>query len=169
VIARADRRDRIPAEWHSGAGAPLLFVHAGGAAEARKMPDVEAALAAKRPVLLIDAFQTGTAVALRDRSARYFLTFNKSDDANRVQDILTSLEFLRRQSKEKIELRGVGKAAVWCLFAAAVSNADLSLYNDLDGFTGKDDDFLRDFFVPGIQRAGGLDAALRLTAAMRQK
>jgi hypothetical protein len=118
--------------------------------------------------MLITAFQTGSAVAIRDRSARYFLTFNRSDDANRVQDILTSLAFLRKQSKEKIELRGTGKAGVWSLFAAAVSDADLLLNLDLGGFTGNDEDFLAAFFVPGIQRAGGLQAAQRLTAAMRR-
>jgi hypothetical protein len=114
---------------------------------------------------MIDAFQTGSAVAVRDRSYRYFLTFNRSDDANRVQDILTSLAWLHKQSREKIELRGIGKAGVWCLFAAAVAGQDLDLKADLDGFAGTDDDFLHRFFVPGIQRAGGLHAAQRLTAA----
>lgn len=168
VIGRYDRRDRIAAQWYPGSGKPLLFVHEGGIAAAAKTAEVREAIAAKRPVLLIDAFQTGSAVAMRDRSGRYFLTFNKSDDANRVQDILTSIAFLKRQSKEQIALRGVGKAGVWCLFAASVSDADLKLSADLSGFAGKDEDFLRGFFVPGIQRAGGLDAALRLTAAMRQ-
>ncbi len=168
IIGRAGRRDRVPALWRPGKGLPLLLVDANGAATARKSPETRAALAAGRPVLLIDAFQTGTAVAVRDRSPRYFLTFNKSDDANRVQDILTALAWLRKQTPEKIELRGTGKAGIWCLFAAAVAGLDVSLHVDLDNFTGTDEDFLRGFFVPGIQRAGGLDTALRLTAAMRR-
>src|SRR5262249_38985549 len=167
VLGRADRRDRVPASWRPGKGSPLLMLHPDGAAAARKEARVEAALTAGRPVLLIDAFQTGSAKAVRDRSPRYFLTFNKSDDANRVQDILTALAFLQRQTPEKIELGGVGRAGVWCLFAAAVSNLNLSLHADLDGFSGRDEDFLDRFFVPGVQRAGGLAAALRLTAAMR--
>lgn len=168
IIGRADRRDRVPAKWYPGTGKPLLYVHEGGMAAAGNTTQVREAVAAKRPVLLIDAFQTGSAVAVRDRSARYFLTFNRSDDANRVQDILTSIAFLRRQSKEKIELKGTGKAGVWCLFAAAVSDGGLDLDADLSGFAGKDEDFLRGFYIPGIQRAGGLDAALRLTAALRR-
>ena len=36
---------------------------------------------------------------------------------------------------------------------------------DLAGFTGSDQDFIRSFFVPGIQRAGGLRAA-RLAAGV---
>lgn len=168
VISRLERRDRVPAEWHPGSGSPLLYVHADGVVGAKKSPEVRAALAAHRPVLLIDAFQTGSAVAMRDRSYRYFLTFNRSDDANRVQDILTSIAFLRRQSKEQIELQGAGKAGVWALYAAAVAGVDVKLRADLGGFSGKDEDFLKDFFVPGILRAGGLDVALRLTEQLRK-
>lgn len=168
VLSRAGRRDRVPGVWRPGTGSPLLLVHSDGAAAARKSPEAEAALAKGRPVLLIDAFQTGTSVAVRDRSPRYFLTFNKSDDANRVQDILTALSWLRKQTADKIELRGTGNAGLWCLFAAAAAGFDLTLNTDTAGFTGKDEDFLRQFFVPGIQRAGGLDAALRLTAALRK-
>jgi hypothetical protein len=145
----------------------MLLVHEQGSGISRLSNDALAAMAAGRPVLTIDAFQTGTAVAPRDRSPRFFLTFNKSDDANRVQDILTAMAFLRSQTQEKIELRGVGRAGIWCLFAAAVARTDLKLHADLEGFKGTDEDFLGQFFVPGIQRAGGLDAAMRLTAALR--
>lgn len=168
TLGRAGQRDRVPAIWRPGSGQPLLFVHAEGAAAARKNPSVIAALSKGRPVLLIDAFQTGTATAIRDRSPRYFLTFNKSDDANRVQDILTALAWLRKQTSDKIELHGAGKAGIWCLFAAAVGDFDLTLKADLDGFGGTDEQFLAQFLVPGIQRAGGLDAALRVTAALRK-
>jgi len=37
---------------------------------------------------------------------------------------------------------------------------DLSI--DLNGFSGSDEEFRDRFFVPGIQRAGGLSAALKL-------
>lgn len=168
VIGRAGRRDRIAAVWRPGKGSPLLFVHEQGTAPARKTQEVQTAWSSDRPVLLIDTFQTGTAVAVRDRSPRYFLTFNKSDDANRVQDILTALAWLRSTTGEKIEVRGTGSAGVWCLFAAAVAGVEITLKIDLGDFKGQDDDFLRRFFVPGIRRAGGLDAALRLTAAYRQ-
>jgi len=33
----------------------------------------------------------------------------------------------------------------------------------LEGFSGTDEDFKKGFFVPGIQRAGGLQAARLLT------
>ncbi len=168
VMGRAGKNDRVPGRWHPGKGSPLLIVHPDGSAAAVKTSQAQAALAAGRPVLSIDAFQTGSAVAPRDRSHRYFLTFNKSDDANRVQDILTALAFLQSQTSGRIELRGVGNAGIWCLFAAAVARGEVQLEADLDDFQGRDDDFLRRFFVPCIQRAGGLDAALRLTESFRQ-
>jgi hypothetical protein len=111
---------------------------------------------------MIDAFQTGSAVAPRDRSVRNFLTFNQTDDANRVQDILTALAWL---NTPHTRLMGLGKAAVWCLFAAALSLQPVDLQADMAGFTGADQDYIDSFFVPGIQRAGGLRAARQLAGA----
>ncbi|HMD70099.1 MAG TPA: hypothetical protein VKF41_02085, partial [Bryobacteraceae bacterium] len=137
-----------------------------GAEAARRKPEVARLVDAGRSVLMIDAFQTGSAVAPRDRSVRNFLTFNKTDDANRVQDILTALAWLntgladdKRRSSAPLQLIGLGKAAVWCVFAAAVSRQAVDLEADLGGFAGTDQDYIDSFFVPGIQRAGGLNAA----------
>jgi len=166
-LTRYNRLDRVAGLWHKGTGTPLLVVHPEGSAAAWKSKPVQAAIAAGRPVMAIDAFQTGSAVAVRDRSHRYFLTFNKSDDANRVQDILTALAFLRSQGSAKAELKGTGSAGIWSLFAAAVAPGDLVLDAETSGFSGSDEDYLKKFFVPVIQRAGGLDAAMRITAKFR--
>jgi hypothetical protein len=91
-----------------------------------------------------------------------FLTFNKSDDANRVQDILTALAWLNTPGASLI---GLGKAAVWCTFAAAVAPQPVDLQSDLGTFTGSDEDYINEFFVPGIERAGGLQAARTLIGA----
>jgi hypothetical protein len=167
MLTRPGKGDRIPAVWIPGSGAPALVVHEKGAEAARHSPAVEQLLRAKRPVLLIDAFQTGSAVAPRDRSHMYFLTFNLSDDANRVQDILTALAFLNAKQSGKVDLIGLGNAAVWSLFAAAVAPTELKLDADLGGFEGRDEDFIRRFFVPGVQHAGGLKTAIRLTERYR--
>jgi len=167
VLGRAGRGDRVPGIWIPGRGAAVLIVHPDGAGAARKTPEVSSLVSSGRAVLLIDAFQTGAAVAPRDRSTRHFLTFNKTDDANRVQDILTALSFLETKQGSRTELVGLGKAGLWTLFAAAVAPVDLKLSADLSGFSGKDEEFLDRFLVPGIQRAGGLKAALALTADKR--
>ncbi len=72
----------------------MLLIHPDGAEAARKSPEFAALVRTGRPIYTIDAFQTGAAVAPRNRDAKMFLTFNRSDDANRVQDILTVLRWL---------------------------------------------------------------------------
>jgi len=156
VLARPGKGDRVPGIWIPGKGMAALLVAPDGATAARKSAEAAQLVAAGRPVLMIDAFQTGSAVAPRDRSGKYFTTFNKTDDANRVQDILTALAWLKTPNAELV---GIGKAGVWCLFAAAVAPQPVQLKADLSGFTGSDQDYLDRFFVPGIQRAGGLQAA----------
>jgi hypothetical protein len=162
LLGRPGKGDRIPGIWVKGSNPPVLVVHPDGAEAARGTAEVARLVEAGRSVLMIDAFQTGSAVAARDRSVRNFPTFNKTDDANRVQDILTALAWLNTRH---IQLIGLGRAAVWCLFAAAVSREPVDLQADLAGFTGADQDYIDSFFVPGIQRAGGLRAARQLAGA----
>lgn len=165
TLSRTGRQDRVPGLWFPGRGRGrmTLAVHPDGSAAARRTPSIERLIERGETVLLIDAFQTGAARQARDRSEKYFLTFNVSDDAARVQDILTALRFLQLQGKGRpIELVGFNGAGVWCLFAAAVAPLPVRLQADLHSFRGADEDFLRHFFVPGIQRAGGLEAALRV-------
>ncbi|HUS04857.1 MAG TPA: hypothetical protein VMZ52_01065 [Bryobacteraceae bacterium] len=168
VLTRAGQGDRVPGLWFPGKGNAVLVVHPEGAAAARKSDAAVKAIAAGKPVLLIDAFQTGSAVAPRDKSQKFFLTFNRSDDANRVQDILTALAFLKQSGSSEVRLVGLDKAAVWATFAAAVAKMPVKLDADLHGFKGDDQDFISGFFVPGIQRAGGLNAALQLTKHMKK-
>ena len=157
LLARAGKGDRISGIV-VGSGVPsVLVVDPGGAEEAARKNTRSSAL-------LLTAFQTGFAVAPRDRSAEYFLTFNRTDDQNRVQDILTALAYLKQEGAKDLRLIGTGKAAVWTLFAAAVAGAPVTLDANPEGFAGEDQDFLDKFFVPGIQRAGGLEAARRVLA-----
>jgi dienelactone hydrolase len=156
LLGRPGAGDRIPGIWIKGSNPPALVIHPDGADAARKTPEVAALLKAGRSVLLIDAFQTGSAVAPRNRGVKMFLTFNKSDDANRVQDILTALAWL---NTPRTRLVGLGKAAIWCTFAAAVAGQPVDLQADLGGFTGTNQQYVDSFFVPDIQRAGGLRAA----------
>lgn len=158
VLNRAGTTERIPAVLIEGKGLPVLVIDPRGAAVARQSPTVLALIRQKRRVLLIDAFQTGSAVAPRDRSYNHFLTFNRSDDACRVQDILTAAAFLGGP----VEVLAFGDAIVWSYFASAIAPVPLKLTNDLSNFNGNDDDFLHALNIPGVQRAGGLSGARAL-------
>ena len=152
VLSREGRGDRVTGVA-TGPNPRIIVVHPTGATEAVRP---------KEAALLLTTFQTGRSKARRESPKRYHLTFNRSDDANRVQDILTAILYLQAQSPAPIELRCTETAAVWCTFAAAMSPVKVKLDAPLGTFKGTDQDFLDEFFVPGIQRAGGLSAALAL-------
>jgi dienelactone hydrolase len=164
-LHRGGTGERVPALWHPGKGRGVLFVHPQGADAARARPDAARLLADGRPALMIDAFQIGAAAEQRNTEVPHYLTFNRSDDAYRVQDILTAWQWLERKTGGPIEIVAEGAASVWVTFAAAVANRPVRLNAPLGGFRGTDQDFERAFFVPGIQRAGGLAAAQALVLA----
>jgi hypothetical protein len=156
VLGRPGKGDRVSGIWIGKDVPSLVIVDPAGAEAARK--------SAPSSALLLTVFQTGDAIAPRNRSAEFFLTFNRTDDANRVQDILTALAFLEQQDAKDLHVRGTGKAAIWAFFAAAAAPAQVVVDAMPENFPGQDRDFLDQFFVPGIQRAGGLEAARRVLA-----
>ena len=159
----------------SAAGAPTLLVHTEGVAAAERSALARALAERGAPLLLIDAFQTGAAVAERDvagagRNAEaYYHVFNRSDDANRVQDVLTAIAFLRRQTGgETVNVVGMGQAGLWVLLAAALDTGDLTAVADLDRFDASDDAaYVDGLFIPGLRRAGDVRAAAPLLSRGR--
>lgn len=168
VLFRSGAGDRIPGVFLPGNGQPVLIVHPDGIEAARKSAEAGRYINEKRPVLLIDAFQTGSAVAERNLDVKHFTTFNRTDSANRVQDILTAAAFLSHQISDGVEIVGLGDAAIWALFATALAPDSVHMTGSTSGFSGKDEEYLERFFVPCIQRAGGLQAAMKLAAGRRE-
>jgi dienelactone hydrolase len=173
-IGREGKGDRVPAVWLAPAKAngsmpPTLVVHPQGVAWVRNSPLVKAILSRGGTVLGIDAFQTGSAVAPRDTANRAYLHFNQTNDANRVQDILTALEYLRHRSKSQtVNLVGLDIAGVWSYFARSLAGAGVSLAADLAQFAANTDaEYQKRFFIPGIRKAGDFHAASVLNAQGR--
>ena len=163
ILSRPGHGDRVPVRWFPGAGEPTVAIHPDGMEAARRNPQVAALIAAHQPVMLADVFQTGSARARRDRSGTWFLSYNQTDDANRVQDILTAMAYARGMTGEDVHLVGLDDAAIWCVFAAAIAPVPSRLsLSPGRPFFGADEDFHDRFFVPGIQRAGGWQAAWKL-------
>ncbi len=167
TLTRPAVKDRIPGVWLAGSGRAALVVHPEGSAAARQSEDVAALVRAKRPVLTIDAFQTGKAKEPRQTGTPQFLTFNRTEDQLRVQDILTALRWLQAKGETDVELVGLGNASVWVRFAAAVAPLKVTLTANPVFFNGADTEFVNQFFVPGIQRAGGWKTAMALTAELK--
>jgi dienelactone hydrolase len=166
VLSREGKGDRVPAVWltprkRNPAIAPTLVVHPSGIAWVSNAPLVKTILNRGGIVMGIDAFQTGTAVAPRDASNRAFVNFNQTNDANRVQDILTALEYLRSRSKaQTVNLVGLEVAGLWSYFARAMAGEGVNLAADLVQFAADtDSEYVDKLFIPGLRRAGDFHAA----------
>lgn len=182
-------RTRIPGVHIQGMGAVAIVVDPDGSAASMKSETVKRLRKEGRPVLALDVFQTGAAKAPRDRGdgqsvpaeitkgqtalerlsevttgGPRFLTYNVSDDAARVQDIVTAIVYAGQGGRE-VEIYARGNAGLWATFAAAVVNTPVSLHLEDEPRMQTDEDYLVHFDVPGILRAGGLPLARRLAGA----
>lgn len=180
VVWRPAVGDRIPAVLYKPRPSRrmtsvTLLVHGGGIAEACgadiTSPSHLVAVLLRRghAVMCVDPFLVGSAKPEGfpgRRDARFFTTFNLTDTAERVQDVLTSLAYLRaRFPTLKPNLMGCGTGGFWCLMAAALSRDLRRVAVDAGGLdTSKDETFLGDLFVPGLRRAGDVRAAGALCA-----
>jgi hypothetical protein len=186
VLSRPYVKDRIPGVAISGKGDTAIVIDPDGSAAAFKSDVVAQLRKQKRSLLLLDVFQTGAAKTTRDRNDHpatapanekdetpierqadqtgggpKFLTYNVSDDAARVQDIVTAIAYARKTSAH-IEIYAHGDAAIWATFAAALSDTPVTLHLEDATPLNNDDDYLTHFNVPGILRAGGLPVAQQL-------
>jgi len=166
LIGRAEKGDRVPAVWFAAGRSsaqmpPTLVVHPEGITWAVRSPLVKSILSRGGSVMAIDAFQTGSAVAPRDTSARGFTSYNQTNDASRVQDILTALEYVRTRTKSQtVNLVGLEIAGVWSYFARAMAGDGVNLAADLVQFAADtDSEYLERFHVPGLRKAGDFRAA----------
>lgn len=152
----ADRAAAAKVRWVKGVGPTVLAIHPDGMDAAAKL------VPPGRSALLIDVFQTASAVAPRDRSHKHFLTFNVSDDAARVHDIASAIWLLQSKSKAPVEVLAAGQARWWTLFAAAISSAPVRFNVSAQDFDDSDAALRKNLFAPGLQRAGGVESAMRL-------
>jgi dienelactone hydrolase len=120
-------------------------------------------------VLAVDCWGQGEAATPPERDQQaaeihHYLTYNRSDDANRIQDILTALGWLRTQSSlGPVHLVGMARAGLWALLArtqapfVSCTVADLMRVSD-------DDSFLANARIPAIRNLGDLTTAAALVA-----
>lgn len=166
VLSREGKSDRVAAVWLAPRKvnpeiAPTLIVHPNGMAAVVNSSLAKSILNRGGIVMSIDAFQTGSAVAPRDTSNRAFDAFNLTNDANRVQDILTALAYLRNRSKgQTVNLVGLEAAGLWSYFARSLAGEGVNLAADLVQFAADtDSEYVDKLFIPGLRRAGDFHAA----------
>lgn len=170
-LGRAGIGDRIPAVLigkNEEREAVLLLSEKGAATEVwtneGETAQMVQMLANRFAVLAIDAFLTSAAAGERKRDGEFFATYNRTDDAERMQDIATALTFLR-QRFELVHLVGTGMAGLWVLLTAAAIGADSKVVVDANQFDAANDDaFVQRLFVPCLRRVGDVRTALALMA-----
>jgi dienelactone hydrolase len=169
-LSRRGKGDRVPATlWLPGGKSPIrqgvMLLHPKGA-EAFELGGapgalIENLLKQSCSVLVPDLFNTGRASFQRTDKKEFFTTYNRTDDANRIQDILTSLAYLREQAGSlPIKVVGYEAAGLWCLCARALAKDDAWFALDAMQFNAASDDaYLKALDIPGIRRAGDLRSA----------
>lgn len=161
VLAYQGGDAEVPYKFTAGKSPAVLMLDPGGIAGVEKSAEYAKLKAEGRAILLIDAFQTGSAVAPRDRSHRHFLTFNRSDDAARAADVSAAMAWLQKKQPGAIEVSAAGASRYWALFGAAAGRQRVKLLFDASALSGTESELEKNFFAPGVLRAGGVDAARR--------
>lgn len=118
-------------------------------------------------VMVVAPFGTQVRPAESGRgSTKYFATFNRTDPAEAVYDVVTVLaSALRDPQFGRVNLVGMGPMGPICLVARAMVPADLASSKELrtvidaDGLaTDRDEAYVEGLFIPCIRRVGGLRA-----------
>jgi len=164
----------IPADVQMGAPV-VLIVHADGkevlwkTAGHEPIPLVRQLLARGYVVGGFDCFLTGAAVRSGDKAKRpkapaHDLTYNRTDLAWRVQDILTCIGRSQGDQRE-VNVVGLGRAGLWVLAARPLARHVRKTVVDAGRFDPeRDENWEGDLLLPGIRRAGELQTAGILTA-----
>ncbi len=175
AIGRAGRGDAIPARLFrptnagsgassgAGSGAAVLADSRGMSslldAQGAPGPLAAALLAHGVTVLMVDPFLTGTRAdaaklaARRVEFGKFFDTYNRTNLQERVQDLVTAADWLRKQKLGSVALCGAGQAGLWSLLAAPA--ADITAADCAQADTESDDALLSDdLYAPGLRRMG---------------
>ncbi len=170
LLGRKGKGDRLPATlWappgKTAAQQTVLLMHPLGAqgVEAQGSPStlIRALLGHGSSVLVPDLFNTGRAAFERLEKKNFFTTYNRTDAANRVQDILTSLAYLRAQSGGQMtRVVGLETTGPLCLVARAFAGTDTPFAVDMARLNAAEDEsFLKSLNIPLIRRAGDFKTA----------
>lgn len=168
LLSRQGYADLVPAAWYPGLSRNVtIVVHPDGPDAARRTPKVAQELAHGSSVLLVEPYEKSPSVSVVPVRGKDYLTYHLSDDAYRVQEILTSMAFVAPMDSPRRRLLCFGRARAWCLLAEALSPDVFDFDDDLSDLSGTDEELRKSLFIPGLQRAGGIAAVRKLILEKR--
>ncbi|MCL5102616.1 MAG: acetylxylan esterase [Armatimonadetes bacterium] len=130
-----------------------------------------------REVLLIDCFGTDEHMAPEGSARRslqespnessaykWSFTYNRTDTAERVYDILCALNYLQGAGgTREVSVVGSGRAGLWCMLATAFARGiGRTAYDTAALDTSSDEAFVKDFDVPCLRKAGDFNTAIAI-------
>jgi cephalosporin-C deacetylase-like acetyl esterase len=163
VISRRGKSDRVsvtlykPAAKQSANSVVLLV-----ASEAEAANSLIASLnKAGHDVAIIHCFPGGRQIP---EQVKFFTTYNRTDAANRAQDILTTISYLKGQNPNaRLNVVGLGEGGLWALLARGISPAIDRMAIDAAQFDSSNDEaFIKSLAIPGIRRAGDFMTAVTI-------
>ena len=178
LISRSQKEDWIPAIFYQPAKyirEAALIVHGKGKSavvppDSNKPGELVSGLLAKGVnVLVIDVFKIGehnlaAGMRPRDETVKHFVTYNRTDAQEQIQDILTAVKYL--EDYDKIQIIGLEDAGPLVILSSVIIQDVSTVVADCMYQNWEDEEFLlQKLFIPGLARYGGLATALLLTSA----
>jgi hypothetical protein len=122
---------------------------------------IESLNEAGHDVVLVRCFPGGRQIP---EKIKFFTTYNRTDVANRAQDILTAISYLKsRNPGARLSIVGLGEAGLWALLARGIAPAiDRMVVDAVEFDSSSDEAFIRSVAVPGIRRAGDFTTAVTI-------
>jgi len=100
----------------------------------------------------------------RDETVKHFVTYNRTDAQEQIQDILTAVKYL--EDYDKIQIIGLEDAGPLVILSSVIIQDVSTVVADCMYQNWEDEEFLlQKLFIPGLARYGGLATALLLTSA----
>ncbi|HKQ74549.1 MAG TPA: acetylxylan esterase, partial [Blastocatellia bacterium] len=165
VISRRGKSDRVLIAIHKSSaktpGNSFVLLAALGDALPLNHHLIKPLNDAGHDVILVSCFPGGRQIP---EKIKFFTTYNRTDAANRAQDILTTISYLKgRNPKARLNVVGLGEGGLWALLARGVAPEIDKMVVDAAQFDSSSDEaFVKSLAVPGIRLAGDFTTAVTI-------
>lgn len=165
ILSRKGCGDRVGVSLYASAGpksdGPVAVFISSDTNETAVDEAARRLAGSHRAVLRVTPFAGGRKIP---ENIKFFTTYNRTDEANRIQDLLTALAWAKgRYPNARLHLIGHGQAGLWALLARAFAPRIDQTIVDVAGFDSESDDaFSRALPIPGLRRAGDFTTAVTI-------
>ncbi|MFN7930101.1 MAG: acetylxylan esterase [Blastocatellia bacterium] len=103
--------------------------------------------------------------AAENTKFKFISTYNRLNDAHRVQDVVTAISYLNKvKGNGRLNVIGLKEGGLYALLARSyVTGVDQMVVDAAQFDTNNDDDFLKHLNIPGVRRAGDFTTAVAVS------